>query len=87
MRRRKKEKEESDDEFSEWDEDTEDTENKAKYWFTRDKMDKIIKVHDCGSSSVHILPPQGSLILTNPILLFYRKKNKVPKQLYLSVAQ
>ena len=21
-------------------------EDKAKYWFTRDKMDKIIKVHD-----------------------------------------
>ena len=35
-----------DDEFSEWDEDTESEESKAKYWFTRDKMDKILKVHD-----------------------------------------
>ena len=38
--------EESDDEFSEWDEDTENNEEKSKYWFTRDKMDKILKVHD-----------------------------------------
>ena len=36
----------SDDEFSEWDEDTESNEEKSKYWFTRDKMDKILKVHD-----------------------------------------
>ena len=34
------------DEFDEWEEETESNENKAKYWFTRDKMDKIIKVHD-----------------------------------------
>ena len=36
----------NDDEFSEWEEDTEDNENNSKYWFTRDKMDKILKVHD-----------------------------------------
>ena len=41
----KKDKIES-DEFDEWDEESESNENKAKYWFTRDKMDKIIKVHD-----------------------------------------
>ena len=35
-----------DDEFSEWDEDNESNEEKSKYWFTRDKMDKILKVHD-----------------------------------------
>jgi uncharacterized protein len=35
-----------DDEFSEWDDENEADENKAKYWFTRDKMDKIMKVHD-----------------------------------------
>ena len=35
-----------DDEFSEWDEDNENKEDKSKYWFTRDKMDKILKVHD-----------------------------------------
>ena len=33
-----------DDEFSEWDEDNENEGDKAKYWFTRDKMDKILKV-------------------------------------------
>ena len=35
-----------DDDFSEWDDENEADENKAKYWFTRDKMDKIMKVHD-----------------------------------------
>ena len=34
-----------DDDFSEWEEENK-SEDKAKYWFTRDKMDKIIKVHD-----------------------------------------
>ena len=34
------------DEFDEWEEENENNEDKAKYWFTRDKMDKIIKVHD-----------------------------------------
>ena len=42
----KKQDIENDDEFSEWDEDTENNEDKSKYWFTRDKMDKILKVHD-----------------------------------------
>ena len=32
------------DEFDEWEEDNkENEEEKSKYWFTRDKMDKIIK--------------------------------------------
>ena len=35
-----------DDEFSEWEDDEEKNEDKSKYWFTRDKMDKILKVHD-----------------------------------------
>ena len=34
-----------DDEFSEWDEDIKNNEDKSKYWL-RDKMDKILKVHD-----------------------------------------
>ena len=34
-----------DDNFDEW-EDENENEDKAKYWFTRDKMDKIIKVHE-----------------------------------------
>ena len=42
----KKKTNETDDEFSEWEEDDENNEDKSKYWFTRDKMDKIIKVHD-----------------------------------------
>ena len=33
----------ADDEFSEWEEDNENNEDKSKYWFTRDKMDKIQK--------------------------------------------
>ena len=41
----KKLSENKDDEFEEWDEE-ETNEDKAKYWFTRDKMDRIIKVHD-----------------------------------------
>ena len=38
-----KEKDEGNDEFDSWEEDSEDD---AKYWFTRDKIDKITKVHD-----------------------------------------
>ena len=41
----KQEENKKDDEFDEW-EDEEDENDKAKYWFTRDKMDKILKVHD-----------------------------------------
>ena len=42
-----KEKKEKDDEFSEWNEDNENNkEDPAKYWFTRNKIDKILKVHD-----------------------------------------
>ena len=40
-------KKEKDDEFAEWDEDTQNTkEDPSKYWFTRNKIDKILKVHD-----------------------------------------
>ena len=52
------------DEFSEWDEDNEDEENKSKYWFTRDKMDKIIKVHDYLDS----LPEIGKVLSFGSIL-------------------
>ena len=41
-----KNEQKNDDEFSEWEEENDDKESKEKYWFTRDKMDKIIKVHD-----------------------------------------
>ena len=52
-----------DDEFSEWDEDTE-KEEKSKYWFTRDKMDKILKVHDYLDS----LPEIGKVLSFGSIL-------------------
>ena len=43
----KEEKKEKDDEFSEWDDDNQNNkEDPSKYWFTRNKIDKILKVHD-----------------------------------------
>jgi predicted RND superfamily exporter protein len=36
-------KDEDVDEFDDWDEDSDDD---SKYWFTRDKIDKITKIHD-----------------------------------------
>ena len=39
----KKEKSETDDDFDSWDDDEKDD---AKYWFTRNKIDKITQVHD-----------------------------------------
>ncbi len=53
-----------DDEFSEWDEDVESKEDKSKYWFTRDKMDKILKVHDYLDS----LPEIGKVLSFGSIL-------------------
>tara|TARA_B110000211_G_C14081927_1_gene554983 strand:+ start:1169 stop:3646 length:2478 start_codon:yes stop_codon:yes gene_type:complete len=53
-----------DDEFSEWDDEDQDKEDKAKYWFTRDKMDKIIKVHDYLES----LPEIGKVLSFGSIL-------------------
>ena len=38
-----KKSEESDDEFDDWDDEEKD---EAKYWFTRNKIDKITQVHD-----------------------------------------
>ena len=53
------------DEFEEWDEQNrDDKEDKAKYWFTRDKMDKIIKVHDYLDS----LPEIGKVLSFGSIL-------------------
>tara|TARA_E500000178_G_scaffold185920_1_gene184139 strand:- start:5773 stop:8250 length:2478 start_codon:yes stop_codon:yes gene_type:complete len=53
-----------DDEFDEWDEEIENDEDKSKYWFTRDKMDKIIKVHDYLDS----LPEIGKVLSFGSIL-------------------
>ena len=53
-----------DDEFEEWEEDNDNNAEKAKYWFTRDKMDKIIKVHDYLDS----LPEIGKVLSFGSIL-------------------
>ncbi|MDC0619273.1 MMPL family transporter [Pelagibacteraceae bacterium] len=55
---------EEEDEFDEWEEENETGEDKAKYWFTRDKMDKIIKVHDYLDS----LPEIGKVLSFGSIL-------------------
>ena len=39
----KKEVEKNDDDFDDWDDEDKDV---SKYWFTRNKIDRIIKVHD-----------------------------------------
>ena len=54
-----------DDEFSEWDEDNKDNEDDiSKYWFTRNKIDKILKVHDYLDS----LPEIGKVISFGSII-------------------
>ena len=60
----KKGENKEDDEFSEWEEEGENDEDKSKYWFTRDKMDKIIKVHDYLDS----LPQIGKVLSFGSIL-------------------
>ena len=52
------------DEFDEWEEENINSEDKAKYWFTRDKMDKIIKVHDY----LDALPEIGKVLSFGSIL-------------------
>ena len=52
------------DEFSEWENENKANEDKSKYWFTRDKMDKIIKVHDYLDS----LPEIGKVLSFGSIL-------------------
>ena len=63
---------EGDDEFDEWEEDNENEEDKSKYWFTRDKMDKIIKVHDYLDS----LPEIGKVLSFGSILRVAEDLNK-----------
>ena len=59
-----KEEKKEDDEFDEWEDENEADEDKAKYWFTRNKMDKIIKVHDYLDS----LPEIGKVLSFGSIL-------------------
>ena len=66
-----KEKSETDDEFSEWDED-EENKDKAKYWFTRNKIDKILKVHDYLDS----LPEIGKVLSFGSIIRVAEDLNK-----------
>ena len=58
--------------FDEWEEDNENEGDKAKYWFTRDKMDKIIKVHDYLES----LPEIGKVLSFGSILRVAEDLNK-----------
>ena len=60
------------DEFSEWEEDTDKNEEKSKYWFTRNKMDKILKVHDYLES----LPEIGKVLSFGSILRVAEDLNK-----------
>ncbi len=55
---------EQDDEFEEWEEENGSNDDKSKYWFTRDKMDKIIEVHDYLDS----LPEVGKVLSFASIL-------------------
>ncbi len=68
----KKNKKIDDDEFSEWDEDNEKDKDRAKYWFTRDKMDKILEVHDYLES----LPEIGKVLSFGSILRVAEDLNK-----------
>ncbi len=61
---KKKEIKEENDEFDDWEDENEANEDKAKYWFTRDKMDKIIAVHDYLDS----LPEIGKVLSFGSIL-------------------
>ena len=60
------------DEFDEWEEESENDESKVKYWFTRDKMDKILKVHDYLDS----LPEIGKVLSFGSILRVAEDLNK-----------
>tara|TARA_A100001011_G_scaffold400630_1_gene516961 strand:- start:2443 stop:4902 length:2460 start_codon:yes stop_codon:yes gene_type:complete len=60
-----------DDEFSEWEEENED-EDKSKYWFTRDKINKILSVHDYLDS----LPEIGKVLSFGSIVRVAEDLNK-----------
>ena len=62
---------EEDSDFSEWEED-ENIEDKATYWFTRNKIDKILKVHDYLDS----LPEIGKVLSFGSIIRVAEDLNK-----------
>ena len=71
---KKEVKTETDDEFSEWDDSQED--DKSTYWFTRNKIDKILKVHDYLDS----LPEIGKVLSFGSIIRVAEDLNKKPLQ-------
>ena len=64
----------NDNEFEEWEE--EDQKNKAAYWFTRNKIDKILKVHDY----LDALPEIGKVLSFGSIIRVAEDLNKKPLQ-------
>ena len=66
---------ETEDDFSEWGEN-EETEDKSTYWFTRNKIDKILKVHDYLDS----LPEIGKVLSFGSIIRVAEDLNKKPLQ-------
>ena len=82
----KLEKNEKKDELDDWEEENESEEDKAKYWFTRDKMDKIIKVHDyyrcCATKQRHNYPLYISK--DDPKSKNNKKKNTNSKSNYIA---
>ena len=73
-RSEKVEKNNNDDEFEEWEE--EDEKDKAAYWFTRNKIDKILEVHDYLDS----LPEIGKVLSFGSIIRVAEDLNKKPLQ-------
>ena len=67
----KDEKKSEDDEFSEWEED-ENKDSKSTYWFTRNKIDKILKVHEYLDS----LPEIGKVLSFGSIIRVAEELNK-----------
>jgi len=72
---KKKVSSETDDDFSEW-EESEEAEDKSTYWFTRNKIDKILKVHDYLDS----LPEIGKVLSFGSIIRVAEDLNKKPLQ-------
>ena len=69
---KEEESSELDDEFSDWENEDVNQEDKAKYWFTRNKIDKIIKVHDYLDS----LPEIGKVLSFGSIIRVAEDLNK-----------
>mgnify|MGYP001468434678 CR=1 FL=1 len=65
----KKEKSKTDDEFEDWEDENED--DNEKYWFTKDKVDKIRKIHNYLDS----LPAVGKVLSFSSILEVAKKLN------------